>query len=1268
MYDDGSHDDLGGGDGYFGSAWMTVGSASTAVISVTTAALDVAGNKDTDTAPVRVDNTPPALSNLVAKYKAGQWWAADGDSVWFTAQVVDTGAVNGLDRVELDASDIGGPASVVMRDDGQGNDAVARDGNWSSASVVVATGSNTRFYTFRVTGWDNASNSAAQAGNVYIDNGRPLTLNITSPAMGQYVEGLVTMRVQATDIPAILEVNLTLLPSSTLYQTAYNGLTGYYERPLDTTQLSDGTYYLVASGRDIALRAIPSPAQVVFYIDNHAPALKLNSPKNKDYVSGTVVIDTTGTSDTFLQSVEYNIDGLGWVSSGTPWDTTALSDGAHTIEARAVDRAGHVTSITMTVIVDNTSPTCRIVSPADGAIISGRYTVSVKSSDSVGIARVDLTGDMVAEAEYNPLSGYYEFSLDTRTLSDGNYTIGAQSRDDSGKTAAARSVSFRVDNTAPTLAVVSPAAYEYVSGMAVVQLVSSDGPFTNELSVEYRVDERGWTALAQTGAVWTAVWNTSAFSDGAHVLSLRSEDIIGNVAAQTIQLTVDNHAPLCQVYSPLSGQYIEGKQLFQVLATDEVGVVNVTLDVPSVGRYLMSYNGYTGYYEYSLLTTGFPDGSYNATVRALDRSGKTTIAGPMPFQIDNIPPSFRLIKPREGDPISDNISVVVEWTSGRSAPEEAKVTYRIDKGAWIPAEQNTSVASLSDGAHTVTVRAEDPAGHVTDVSVGIFIDKNWPELTVLSPKSGAHFRSAVDMRLKARDEAGMARLEIQRGNGTPEQVYLNGATGFYEYQLDLAGLPDGSYNFTVAAYDLSGHATVSNLTFVYDTTGPQVSLVSPALGGDKKGRVRFAFQPVDVSGTSKVSIRLRTGDWRDMTQDQNGNYAYVWDTSVADDGQRAIEVRAIDKLGNEAFSTYDLSVKNYQANFFVENFNWLLLLVLIIGFICLGATVYLSVRRIRFPPEYIEALRLAAVAAAKPAPAAPPVPAPAAPVPAPAPAPVLTPIPAPTMAPGETWDEDAFIMDGKPARPKGGTGRSLASTIGAEDHGELPGPSAQKRPPVVGAVSSAVNASLPDQTGFEEVSDAGGVEELKMEEPWMPSGSLPKATEAPQAAIYARQPSAVSREPATGHQPPEVQPPSQAGDMWEEEESDEEFFVEDKPAAPVQKPASPPAKSYAPPPSKGLSPLEQQLMSMNIKVTRTPEERARPKGPPAGWSHPRPAEIPPPEPAAPAAPGKPRSSEGVTAPPSALRAVPPSAQKLGPKDREKVGVMLDDLLTKSRKR
>jgi len=1269
MYDDGGHDDLGVLDGYFGTDRITVGSASTAVISVTTTALDVAGNPDTDTAPVRVDNTLPALANLVAKYRAGQWWAADGDSVYFVAQVTDSGAVSGMNYVELDASDVGGPSSVRMVDDGTGNDAISRDGNWTSPGVVVATGSNTRFFIFRVTGWDNASNAAAQAGNVYIDNGRPLSMNITSPAQGQYVEGLLTMRVQATDIPAILDVNLTLLPPGTVYQTSYNGLTGYFEHSLDTVQLEDGTYFLTATGRDIARRAIPGPSMVTFYVDNHAPVLRLNAPKNNDYVSGMVTVDTAGTMDTFLLSADYNIDGLGWVTASTVWDTTKLSDGKHTLEARAADKAGHVTSTLITVTVDNTNPTCRIVAPADRGILAGRYTLTVKASDSVGISRVDLTGGLSVEAEYNPQSGYYEYSLDTRTLDDGNYTLGATARDDSGKITAATGISFRVDNHVPTLNILSPSAYDYVFGTVIVQLVSSDGPYTDELLVEYKVDERSWVALQQSGAIWTAVWNTSAFSDGSHTLYLRSVDIIGNVAAQTIQLTVDNHAPLCQVYSPLVGQYIEAKQLFQVLATDEVGVVNLTLQIPGVGNFLMSYNGYTGYYEYSLLTTGYPDGDYNATIRAVDRSGKVTAVGPMPFHIDNIPPSFVLVKPREGDPISDNISVEVRWTSGRASSEEAKVTYRIDTGAWIPAEQNTSVASLSDGSHLVTVRAVDPAGHTTDVSVRIFIDKNWPEMTVLTPKSGVHIRSAVDMRIKARDEAGMRSLSIARGNNTPEEVYLNGATGFYEYSLDLSGLPDASYNLTVTAYDLSGHPTVSNLTVVWDTTGPQVSLAAPALGGDKKGQVKFSIAVTDPSGVSKVSIRLRTGDWRDMRLASNGNYVYTWDTSVADDGQRTVETRATDKLGNEAFETYDVSVKNYQANFFVEYFNLWLLLVLIIGF---GVVTYAVLRRPRYPVQYIEAVK-PAVSPSKVADTALPVP-PARPEPA---APLHVPVPVPAPAKEESFfveDQAVFELDKAPAsrpavtaaappakpsgtgfslwgnktekaQPKGATGASIAAAIGTAS--SAPAPSLRSVPP-------------PEQTGFEEVTDGGEIEEVKMEPAWMPSGSLPAASEMPRAVISAR--------------PPVPAPaPASSGDLWEEE-SNEEFFEEDK--APAQRPSAPPARpaapaqSYAPPPSKGISPLEQQMLSMGLttKVTRTEEERKR-RGPPAGWSHPRPAELPPEAPApAPQAPPRPRAAEGVMAPQSALKPVPPSAQKLSPKDREKMGVMLDDLLSKSRKR
>ena len=1297
MYDDGGHDDLGVGDGYFGSEYISVGSSSTAAIDVTTYALDDAGNTDSDTASVLVDNTPPALTNLAAKYRPGQWWAADGDSIHFVAKVVDTGAVGGMDHVELDASAIGGPASVRMVDDGTGHDAKANDGNWTSEDITVATGSATRFYTFTVTGWDDAANSGVQSGNVFIDNGRPLSINITTPASGQFVEGLLTVRVQATDVAAIASIELALQPAGTTHKASYDGLTGYYEYNMDTTGLSDGNYTFVASGLDIAGRSIPEPARVPFFVDNHPPGLKLNAPHDRDFVAGLVTIDTSGTTDVFLSAVEYSVDGTAWVTTYSPWDTAGESDGPHTVEVRAVDLAGHVSRQSITVVVDNTNPTCRIVAPGDGDILEGRVTLSVKAADAVGITRVDLSGGVNAEAEYDPQSGYYEYSLDTREMADGNYSLDAAARDDSGRTTSATGIGFRVDNHVPSLTVMSPNAYDYVYGMVVIQLNSSDGPFTDGLTVEYRVDERGWLPMFQGGDVWTAVWNSSAFGDGGHTLEMRSTDRIGHEAQQAIRVTADNHAPLCQLYSPIPGQYVEGKQLFQVLATDDVGIENVTLSITAIGDFLMSFNGYTGYYEYSLMSSGFPDGSYNATITALDRSGKATVAGPVAFHIDNIPPSFVLVRPKDGDAISERVSVEVRWTAGRSSPQDARVTYRIDSGAWTPADQNTSVAELPDGTHTVTVRAEDPAGHDTDISVRVFIDKIWPELSVVSPSSGVHVNDVTELRVRAHDEAGLDQVTVGRGNETPEQIFLNGATGFYEYGIDLSGLPDSRYNFTVTAYDVAGHATVSNLTIVYDTTGPLVTVRSPGPGGDRKGQIKFSVSATDPSGVSKVRLRFKGGDWLDMRLDPNGYYVYTWDTSVGDDGAHTVEISAIDRLNNEAVSTYDLSVRNYQANILAENFDWLLLLVLIVGFM---AVTYAVLRRPRLPPQYLEALRLAAAAPARPTSEASQVP------------PTVTP-PEPVQAPaaviphGKTHeavfeDEEEFLLEGSgtrmqwesanrkgtgapagppalgtsptspqarpsglgfslwggrktaPAASGGGTGASLAAATGA-------GPSQ--------GMAAASPAPTTDDTGFEEVEEDGSVEEVKMEA-WMPSGSLPPAQEMPRPVPVLP---STSPQPAPTARPP-MSAPASSGDMWEEEE-ETPFYDESPPAPSRPTAAAAPARSPVPaavasagtkpPQSRGVSPLEL-LRLQTTKVTRTGEERKR-QGPPPGWSVPRPAELaqeaPPPPP-----PAKPRASDGVLAPVAAVKPVPPGVQKLTPNDREKMGAMLDDLLTRSRKK
>jgi len=1277
MFDDGTHNDLAVGDGYYGSDYITVGSSATANVQVTTTAEDVAGNKDTDVAVVRLDNTLPTLASLQPRYSAGRWWAQDGDSISFTAQVADTGDVNGLRHVELDASVIGGPAAVDMVDDGTGNDITANDGTYTSAGVTVATGTATRFFTFKVTAWDNASNSATQSGNVYIDNGRPLDLSITAPAAGQYVEGLLTARVQATDRPAIERIELTLLPPNTIHQTSFNALTGYYEYLFDTANLPDGSYFLTASGRDIAGRQIPRPVMVPFFIDNHAPLLKLNTPRNGDYLAGTVNIDTTGTNDTFLLSVEYNVDTVGWVPVNVSWDTTGTPDGQHTLTVRATDRAGHYNQQVLTVIVDNTNPTCRIIAPGDGDLLEGKLTVRIKASDTVGVSKVLLTGVITAEAEYNPASGYFEYDLDTRELADGNYSIGASAGDDYGHQTSAAAVAFTVDNNVPTLTVLQPQAYDYVSGVQEIRLISGDGPFTDKLTVDYKVDERSWVGLVGDNGTWTVLWDTTALSDGAHTLQGRSTDIIGNVAQQTIQLTVDNHSPACRIYSPLPGQYVEGRQLFQVLAQDEVGIVNVTIDISGVGTYLMSYNGYTGYYEFSMMTTGLPDGKYNLTVSALDRSGKTSAAGPMPFNIDNVPPSFTLVSPREGDAITDNITVVVAWTGGRAVPGEATVRYRIDTGAWIPAQVSTSADTLGDGSHSITVRAEDPAGHSTEVSVHIFIDRSIPELTVLSPKKNTHVHDTVALKLKARDGAGIAHVTLSLGNETLEELYLNGATGFYESELDLSGEPDGSYSYCVTASDLAGHQTVANVTVLLDTSGPELVIKSPSAGGDKQGRIKFTVQATDASNVAHVSISLKSGDWRQMSKDASGNYVYSWDTTVNDDGTHTVEIMATDKLGNEADSILEVSVKNRTPNFLNDNFNWLLLLVLILGFVGVGATVAWTGRRQRYHVQAQMAEYRPAQAPRVPEPAPPTVPEAAVEPPPPVPPP--TPLPASTdrtalrsRSAGDevTFEEDEELFEeAPPARQvaPAPAARSGFSLFGKKK--QAPAPRGATGASIAAAVGPAAGATVGD-TGFEEVAEDEPVEELKMDEKaWMPRDSLPPAAEMPRPLAGTRLPTPA---PTPGTRPPAPGPvvawgrPATSPDMWEDEE---ETTFEEEPAAPSPRPPVPGTPPAQPPKPAGggITPLDALVFSQ-LKVTRTDEERKM-RGPPPGWSHPRPAELQKPAPPPPG-PAKPKAGDELYISPSAtaVKPVPPEAQKLSKKDREKMGAMLDDLLTKSRKK
>lgn len=201
--------------------------------------------------------------------------------------------------------------------------------------------------------------------------------------------------------------------------------------------------------------------------DTSAPAISISSPSNGASVSGTVSVTTTTADNVSIAGVQFFLDGqpFGLEDVSAPftmsWDTRTVTNGSHTLSARARDIAGNVTtstdvSVTVSNAADTTAPVVDFLYPATGSRVSGTAILSAFASDNVGVVGVQFKqqgNNIGSEQTLSP----YQVAWNTTTVSDGTYSVTATARDAAGNTSTA-TASITVDNTAPTVISRSPAA------------------------------------------------------------------------------------------------------------------------------------------------------------------------------------------------------------------------------------------------------------------------------------------------------------------------------------------------------------------------------------------------------------------------------------------------------------------------------------------------------------------------------------------------------------------------------------------------------------------------------------------------------------------------------------------------------------------------------------------------------------------------------------------------------------------------------------------
>jgi hypothetical protein len=179
-----------------------------------------------------------------------------------------------------------------------------------------------------------------------------------------------------------------------------------------------------------------------------------------------------------------------------------------------------------------------ITSPSNGVTVAGLVNFGANASDVSGVEKVRFWVDNWYLSFDN--SAPYSRTWDTKAFTNGVHTLKVQAVDNAGNASAIVTITVTVANndaTPPTVSISSPAEGATVSGIVNFAATASDASGIEK--VRFWVDN--WYLSFDNSAPYTRAWDTSAFSNGPHILKVQAVDNAGNASTiVTLSVIVTN--------------------------------------------------------------------------------------------------------------------------------------------------------------------------------------------------------------------------------------------------------------------------------------------------------------------------------------------------------------------------------------------------------------------------------------------------------------------------------------------------------------------------------------------------------------------------------------------------------------------------------------------------------------------------------------------------------------------------------------------------------
>ena len=294
-----------------------------------------------------------------------------------------------------------------------------------------------------------------------------------------------------------------------------------------------------------------------------------------------------------------------------------------------------------------------------------------------------------------------------------------------------------------------PVEDESVTGLKTVTFTLSGTGTIDSILVEIAEVGGAYSSLTNlTSSPWLFNFDSTSYANGTYTLRATGwdSDVDDTTVTTSDEFTIENQVPVITAFTVLSpdvgtGATSSDRAWFNVSQTGTLefryGLSDDDFDratlqnVPGPGS--PAADGPTSLaYGWDWSTGSFSEGTWNPRLTLFDNSGLSS-SETLFIGIDRSGPSMSSVSVGNGNTwqstSSVTISGILDATNDGTGSGVDYVELQIDGDAWTELSSNSHTIELSEGTHSISLRATDRVGNIGNtISATIRVDTSMPEL------------------------------------------------------------------------------------------------------------------------------------------------------------------------------------------------------------------------------------------------------------------------------------------------------------------------------------------------------------------------------------------------------------------------------------------------------------------------------------------------------------------------------------------------------------